>query len=178
MILALTANATEDAMNVMFGTAAIGLFLLLTGGATLGLQFILMVVAPEATRRVSATAGERSLASFFVGLPILGVSLFAAGTLLHAAPGLGVLAVGGLGLTALFGAGAACEDIGRRIFTACGKNGNRAGHLAAGWASWWFASAVPGAGWFVVFPYVMASGVGAIVLAPFSRGQRRPPSMT
>jgi hypothetical protein len=170
----LASSPLEDAATAVLTLAAASLAVLLTVGSSIGLHFILLAVAPEATRRVAQTAGERSLASFFMGLPvtvlwILGIVAFA-----HGAKPLAVLAGAGFVLAALFGGGAACEDLGRRVFYVCGKSGTRAGHVLTGWSVGWLAAIVPIAGWFVVAPYLLCSGIGAIVLSAFRRGSRAP----
>jgi hypothetical protein len=87
------------------------------------------------------------------------------------APRLAVLAGRGR-----FLARAAAEDIGRRLFWACGKEGSRASHLASGWLVFAFGACFPVLGWFVILPYVSLSGLGSVVMGMLP--SRKPASVS
>ena len=129
----------------------------------LGILFMTMVVAPNATQRISGALRERNIASFFAGIPVLG--LFGLTTaIVHKSQLL--VAVNGLvfGVVLILAFAAAAEDIGRRLFWACGKEGSRASHLASGWLVFAFGACFPVLGWFVILPYVSLSGLGSVVV--------------
>jgi len=129
----------------------------------LGILFMTMVVAPNATQRISGALRERNIASFFAGIPVLG--LFGLTTaIVHKVQVL--LAVNALifGVVLILALAGAAEDIGRRLFWACGKEGSRASHLSAGWLVFAFGACFPVLGWFVILPYVSLSGLGSVVV--------------
>jgi hypothetical protein len=128
----------------------------------LGILFMTMVVAPNATQRSTAALRERNILSFAAGVPVFaGFGLLGAAT--HGAPVVfSVVAVlFGIGLVLAFAS--ASEDIGRRLFWAIGKDGSRASHLASGWLVFALGSLFPVIGWFLIFPYVSISGLGSLV---------------
>src|SRR6516162_9929065 len=95
----------------------------------LGILYMTMVVAPNATQRISGALRERNIASFLTGIPVLG--LFGLTTaIVHKSQAL--VAINGLvfGVVLVLAFAAAAEDIGRRLYWACGKEGSRASHLA------------------------------------------------
>jgi len=129
----------------------------------LGILFMTMVVAPNATQRISVALRERNIASFFAGIPVLG--LFGLTTAIVHKHQL-ILAINALvfGVVLILAFAAAAEDIGRRLFWACGKEGSRASHLASGWLVFAFGACFPVLGWFVILPYVSLSGLGSVVV--------------
>jgi len=129
----------------------------------LGILFMTMVVAPNATQRSSVALRERNIASFFAGIPVLGI--FGLTTaLVHKAQVLVAINLLVFGVILIVSLAAAAEDIGRRLYWACGKEGTRASHLASGWLVFAFAASVPVLGWFVILPYVSLSGLGSVVM--------------
>ena len=129
----------------------------------LGILFMTMVVAPNATQRVSGALRERNIASFFAGIPVLG--FFGLTTaLVHKAQVLVAVNLLVFGVILIVALAAAAEDIGRRLYWACGKEGSRASHLASGWLVFAFGASVPVLGWFVILPYVSLSGLGSVVM--------------
>jgi hypothetical protein len=165
VILALAArDQVSDAAISFFALAGVALFLFLLAAAILGMHYFALIVAPEATRRISRTLATRNFASFVLGLPLLGLGGAAVAILIQAAPAAGAVVLAGLLLTTLFGTACASEDLGRRLFYACGGVGNRATHMLVGWAVCCVGSLMPIVGWCLVLPYVLSSGVGSIVL--------------
>ena len=129
----------------------------------LGILFMTMVVAPNATQRISGALRERNIASFFTGIPVVG--LFGLVTaLVHKAQVLVAINALIFGVVLILAFAAAAEDIGRRLFWACGKEGSRASHLASGWLVFAFGACFPVLGWFVILPYVSLSGLGSVVM--------------
>src|SRR5438876_188423 len=166
-------NAQEAFMTMGFlwSTFAVGTALIVS---LLGILYMTMVIAPNATQKFSGALREHNIKSFFAGL---GTTALLLGLLAvaHRQPTLQVMlsAVLGVAIIPAFAAGA--EDIGRRLFWACGKEGSRASHLASGWLVFSFGSLFPVIGWFVIFPYVTFSGLGSIVVGAFSsRGAAAP----
>jgi hypothetical protein len=129
----------------------------------LGILYMTMVVAPNATQRLSGALRDRNILSFFAGIPVVG--FFGLTTaIVHKSQ---VLVAGNLlafSVILILAFAAAAEDIGRRLFWACGKEGSRAAHLASGWLVFAFGACFPVLGWFVILPYVSLSGLGSVVV--------------
>ena len=167
MALATIDNSNpQDVQNLFMsvGTLAAA-FVVGTAGivSLLGILYMTMVVAPNATQRISGALRERNIASFFAGIPVLG--LFGLTTaIVHKSQAL--VAVNGLvfGVVLILAFAAAAEDIGRRLYWACGKEGSRASHLASGWLVFAFGALFPVLGWFLILPYVSLSGLGSVVM--------------
>lgn len=148
-------NLGALALSSIVGTVAIVSFL--------GILFMTMVVAPNATQRFSVALRERNVASFLAGIPIVG--FFGATTaILQKAQILVAINLLVFGVILILAYAAAAEDIGRRLFWACGKEGSRASHLASGWLVFAFGACFPVLGWFVILPYVSLSGLGSVVV--------------
>ncbi len=146
----------------MIAFAAIGT--LVVNALLLGVLYMTHVVAPNATTRFSTALRERNVLSFFAGIPVFG--LFAVlGALFQNAPGLLFVSSTAFSVLLVLALAAGSEDIGRRLYWACGKEGSRASHLAAGWLIFAFGSLVPVIGWFLIFPYVTLSGLGSLAVS-------------
>jgi len=133
----------------------------------LGILYMTMVVAPNATQRLSGALRERNVLSFFAGIPVLGF-FSVTGAVLHRHPALSALNVVAFGVVLILSFAAAAEDIGRRLYWACGKDGSRAAHLASGWLVFAFGALFPILGWFVILPWVSLSGMGSILVGLLS----------
>jgi len=137
----------------------------------LGILYMTMVVAPNATQRLSGALRERNILSFFAGIPVVGV--FGLTTaLVHKSQVLVAANLLAFSVILILAFAAAAEDIGRRLFWACGKEGSRAAHLASGWLVFAFGACFPVLGWFVILPYVSLSGLGSVVVGALQ--SRRP----
>lgn len=134
----------------------------------LGILYMTLVVAPNATQRFAGALRERNLRSFLAGVPVAGVYGVAA-AVVHKSPALFSIVGLAFGVSLVLAYAAAAEDIGRRLYWACGKEGSRASHLGAGWLVFAFGSLFPVIGWFVIFPYVSLSGLGSIPLGALAR---------
>jgi hypothetical protein len=129
----------------------------------LGILSMTLVVAPNATQRCAAALRERNVRSFFAGLPVLGVfGISAAAT--HRTPELLSVVALTFSVALVLAFAAAAEDIGRRLFWSCGKEGSRASHLAVGWLVFAFGSLFPVLGWFLILPWVSVSGLGSLLV--------------
>ena len=170
----------EQVTQITAGFHWIGFVLMATlgivavGGA---LQLLAMVIAPDMTSRSSGALRRHNFVSFAVGAAI-GLAMIAAGAVCKAIPILALpwiaiaSTLGGVGLTA------ASEDLGRRLFWTCGREGNRATHILSGWSVMALASCLPVLGWFVIAPYLVFSGIGSVAVGLFTgRGEPsgRPP---
>jgi hypothetical protein len=159
-------STSQDLQNHIMNMGALALSSIVgTIGivSLLGVLFMTLVVAPNATQRSSLALRERNFASFFAGIPILG--FFGLTTaILHKAQVLVAANLLVFGVVLILAYAAAAEDIGRRLYWACGKEGTRASHLASGWLVFAFASCLPVLGWFVILPYVTLSGLGSVVV--------------
>jgi hypothetical protein len=129
----------------------------------LGILYMTMVVAPNATQRLSGALRERNVLSFFAGIPVVGFfGLITA--IVHRHQVLVAANLLAFSVILILAFAAAAEDIGRRLFWACGKEGSRAAHLASGWLVFAFGACFPVLGWFVILPYVSLSGLGSVVV--------------
>lgn len=129
----------------------------------LGILYMTMVVAPNATQRLSGALRERNILSFFAGIPVVGF-FGIAGAIVQRSQALSVLNLVAFGVVLILAFAAAAEDIGRRLYWACGKDGSRASHLASGWLVFAFGAAFPILGWFVILPWVSLSGLGSVLV--------------
>ncbi len=164
----------EEAQEAFYATGS-AVFLFAAGtaliGMLLGILYMTVVIAPNLTQRCAGALRDRSFLSFLAGLPVGGVfvALLALGQKAPAVGGVAFMA----GLVALcVGYTAAAEDIGRRLYWACGKEGSRASRLAGGWLVFAFGSLFPILGWFLIFPYVSLAGLGSIVVGAFRPAAR------
>ena len=165
------ALVNPDPQQAFYGVIFIA-FAVLVGvaliGSLLGILFMTLVVAPNATQRFAGSLRERNVRSFFCGLPVAG-GFGLAGAAVQGNQGLASIVILGFGIALVLAYAAAAEDIGRRLFWACGKEGSRASHLASGWLVFAFGSLFPVIGWFLIFPYVSVAGLGSLLLGAFSR---------
>ncbi|MBV8879055.1 MAG: hypothetical protein JO332_03725 [Planctomycetaceae bacterium] len=129
----------------------------------LGILYMTMVVAPNATQRLSGALRERNILSFFAGIPVVGF-FGVTGAVVHRSPVLSGLNAVAFGVVLILAFAAAAEDIGRRLYWACGKDGSRASHLASGWLVFAFGALFPVLGWFVILPWVSLSGLGSVLV--------------
>jgi hypothetical protein len=134
----------------------------------LGILYMAVVVAPNATQRFSGALRERNLASLLTGLPVMGV-FAVSGAITHRSAGLSGVAFLVFAVSVILAFTAAAEDVGRRLFWACGREGSRAAQLATGWLVLAFGSLFPVIGWFLILPYALLSGLGSLVLGSFPR---------
>jgi hypothetical protein len=146
-----------------------------------GLFLMTMVVAPDLTARCSGALRHRNLTSFATGGAIL-IAMLLAGAVCKALPILAIPWVIVATVLYLVGVTAASEDVGRRLFWACGRDGNRALHVISGWTVCALACCVPVVGWFVVAPYLVLSGAGSLIVgfftgAPEAPGRRETPEI-
>ena len=162
--VAVDASNAQQTLFYNMGTLAASYFVGVIGIVSLlGILYMTMVVAPNATQRISVALRERNVASFFAGIPVLG--LFGLVTaLVHKAQILVAVNLLVFAVILIVALASAAEDIGRRLYWACGKEGSRASHLAAGWLVFAFGASFPVLGWFVILPYVSLSGLGSVVV--------------
>jgi hypothetical protein len=166
MQAAVDGSKLHDVQNFYYSMGGLAAsFIVGTAGivSLLGILYMTLVVAPNATQRISTALRERNAASFFAGIPILG--FFGVTTaIVHKSQVLVAVNFMIFGVILILAFAAAAEDIGRRLFWACGKEGSRASHLASGWLVFAFGACFPVLGWFVILPYVSLSGLGSVVV--------------
>jgi hypothetical protein len=161
----------KDLQNAYFGLGTVAFAFMAATAAIvslLGILYMTLVVAPNATQRFSGALRERNLASLLTGVPVAGAFLLA-GAATHRAEALAGLSLLAFGVALILAFAAAAEDAGRRLFWACGREGSRASHLAAGWLVLAFGSLFPVIGWFLILPYAVLSGLGSLVIGAFPR---------
>ncbi|HZN62795.1 MAG TPA: hypothetical protein VFC90_10370 [Planctomycetota bacterium] len=142
-------------------------FLLITAagacGLLLGLLVLLQSSAPDFLARASGALRERPLVSLGLGVALVAglVGLAAVG---KSVPPVGAFAVGTFATLGLFALAASAEHLGRRVAWISGRDGSRVSNLAIGWLVLFGASCVPYVGWFLVLPWALTSGLGALAL--------------
>jgi hypothetical protein len=142
-------------------------FLLVTAAGScallLGLLLLLQSSTPDLLGRATATLRERPVLAPAIGLGItVGLAILAAvgkGT-----PPVGAVAVAVFAALGLFGLAATAENLGRRIAWLGGREGTRLSNLVTGWLVFFAAACVPWLGWFLILPWGLTSGLGALVL--------------
>ncbi|MCE9584865.1 MAG: hypothetical protein K8T20_20435 [Planctomycetes bacterium] len=143
----------EAAMTIM--VLAVTLFAVLVLGA---LVVFTAGIAPNAVARTSVVTRDHPIRSFVVGAVALAFgSMFTIAT----KGVLGIIFAPVLTSALLIGLAGVSEHLGRNLCHLSGKEGNRIGHIAAGWTTFSLVSVVPLVGWFGFFPYYCAVGVGA-----------------
>ena len=138
-----------------------------------GLFLLTMVVAPDLTARCSGALRQRNMTSFAAGGAIL-ITMLLAGIVVKAVPILAIPWVITGTVLYLLGMTAASEDVGRRLFWTCGRDGNRALHVMSGWVVCALACCVPVIGWFVIAPYLILSGAGSLIVGVFTGAPEGP----
>jgi hypothetical protein len=166
MVSAMAGINPQELQNMFMGTGFLAAsFIVGAAGivSLLGILYMTMVIAPNATTRLSGALRERNILSFFAGIPVVG--LFGATTaIFHRSQVLEAVNFLVFGVILILAFAAAAEDIGRRLYWACGKEGSRASHLASGWLVFAFGACFPVLGWFVILPYVSLSGLGSVLV--------------
>lgn len=156
----------EEVQNMFMGMGALAAsYVVGFAGiiSLLGILYMTMVVAPNATQRLSGALRDRNILSFFAGIPVVGFFGLTA-AIVHKSHVLVVATLLAFSVILILAFAAAAEDIGRRLFWACGKEGSRAAHLASGWLVFALGACFPVLGWFVILPYVSLSGLGSVVV--------------
>lgn len=165
-MMALAGPNPEELQKLFMGTGFLAsAFVVGAAGivSLLGILYMTMVVAPNATQRLSGALRERNLLSFFAGIPVVGF-FGISGAIVHRSPLLSGMNAVAFGVVLILAFAAAAEDIGRRLYWACGKEGSRASHLASGWLVFSFGALFPVLGWFVILPWVSLSGLGSVLV--------------
>jgi hypothetical protein len=130
---AVDASTSQDLQNHILNMGALALSSIvgiISIVSLLGILCMTLVVAPNATQRISCALRERNILSFFAGVPIMG--FFGLTTaIVHKSQALVAVNFLILGVVMILAYAAAAEDIGRRLFWACGKEGSRVSHLAS-----------------------------------------------
>ena len=165
-LAALNGPNPQELQNLFMGTGVLAAGFIVWSAAIvslLGILFMTMVVAPNVTQRLSGALRERNIMSFFAGIPVAGLFLVTS-AIFHRSKGLEVANLLAFGVVLILGFASAAEDIGRRLYWACGKEGSRAAHLASGWLVFAFGACFPVLGWFGILPYVSLSGVGSVIV--------------
>jgi hypothetical protein len=133
-----------------------------------GLLTLVTAMAPNITYRAAYCLRTKTLFSFLVGVAAL-VVLLLGGAVTHQVPALSVVVLAISTLASVLAMGTTSEVLGRKLAVLSGREGSRISHLFWGWLTYAFASGVPVIGWFVIFPYGLISGLGAVVLGFFVR---------
>jgi YHS domain-containing protein len=156
----------EAAMTMM--VLAVTLFSILVLG---GLVLFTAGLAPNAVARSSVATRDHPIRSFLVGATVL----FVGGLAMAVTKGiLGVVIAPVLTAALLIGLAGVSEHLGRNLWHLAGKEGNRVGHIAAGWGTFALVAVVPLVGWFGFLPYYAAVGVGSFFSGMFGGNKARP----
>jgi hypothetical protein len=156
-------------------------FLLVTaagsGALLLGLLVLLQSSAPDLLGRAAAAVRERPIVSLGLGVGMT-AGLVALAILGRGVPPAGAFAAAAFATLALFGLVATAENLGRRIAWISGREGSRGSNLVIGWLVLFSASCVPYIGWFLILPWSVTSGIGALAQAVFKRNSPPPPDVS
>lgn len=158
------ANQTREAAMGIF-TIVVTLFTILA----LGMLVVFTAgIAPNAVAKSSIVTRDHPVRSFVLGAVALTVGFVAT----FATKGvLGIVFIPLLTTALLIGLAGVSEHLGRNLWHLAGKEGNRVGHIAAGWTTFAFVSVVPLVGWFGFLPYYGAVAVGSFFSSMLGRSR-------
>ncbi|KAF0242919.1 MAG: hypothetical protein FD180_3674 [Planctomycetota bacterium] len=154
----------ETSMTIM--VLAVTLFSILVLG---GLVLFTAGLAPNAVARSSVATRDHPIRSFAIGAVVLVLG----GLATALTKGILGIVVAPVVTAALFiGLAGVSEHLGRNLWHLAGKEGNRVGHIAAGWGTFALVAVVPLVGWFGFLPYYAAVGVGSFFSGLIWGGKR------
>lgn len=154
----------EASMTIM--VLALTLFSMVVLG---GLVLFTAGLAPNAVARSSVATRDHPVRAFFIGAVVLSLGTIA--TVVTKGL-LGIVIAPVLVSALLIGLAGVSEHLGRNLWHLAGKEGNRIGHIAAGWGTFSLVALVPLVGWFGFLPYYASVGVGSFFAGLV--GGRRP----
>lgn len=123
-----------------------------------GLVLFTAGLAPNAVARSSVATRDHPVRCFAIGTVVLLLGSIA--TVVTKGL-LGVVVAPVVVSALLIGLAGVSEHLGRNVWHLAGKEGNRVGHLLAGWGTFSLVALVPLVGWFGFLPYYAAVGVGS-----------------
>ncbi len=160
-----SANQVRDAAMTMmvltvtfFSVIVLGGLILFTAG-----------LAPNAVARSSVATRDHPIRAFLIGTVVLVLGSLA--TVVTKGL-LGIVVAPVLVSALLIGLAGVSEHLGRNLWHLAGKEGNRIGHIAAGWGTFSLVALVPLVGWFGFLPYYAAVGVGSFFAGMIGGGRR------
>lgn len=143
----------EASMTIM--VLAVTLFSILVLG---GLVLFTAGLAPNAVARSSVATRDHPVRCFAIGAVVLVLG----GLATAMTKGLLGIVVAPVATAALLiGLAGVSEHLGRNLWHLAGKEGNRVGHIAAGWGTFALVAVVPLVGWFGFLPYYASVAVGS-----------------
>lgn len=134
-----------------------------------GLVLFTAGLAPNAVARSSVATRDHPVRCFAIGTVVLLLGSIA--TVVTKGL-LGVVVAPVVVSALLIGLAGVSEHLGRNVWHLAGKEGNRVGHILAGWGTFSLVALVPLVGWFGFLPYYGAVGVGSFFSGLI--GSRRP----
>jgi hypothetical protein len=149
------------------GMTLVGLCLI---AAMAGLMVLVLAVAPNLTHRVTGALRMRGPVSFLIGIGVALILAVSWGLFQHV-PGVNVLVAAVALVAYILALEASSEALGRKLALIAGKDTSRVSQVFWGWVTLAFASCVPIVGWFVILPYSIVSGMGAVLVGFFSRDE-------
>ncbi len=156
----------SEAVKQFAGSATVLLAVILFGALGWGFLGFVVAISPNLTERVGKALHASRLKCFLIGTCAF---LFSASLVHVSHRRLGVI-IGPLLLVALaWGLCGVCEDVGRRAFMLSSRDPGRFAKMSLGWPVFYLASLFPVVGWFLVFPVLSLSGLGAFCIALMSR---------
>lgn len=161
-----SANQVRDAAMTMMVLAVTFCSVIVLGGLIL----FTAGLAPNAVARSSVATRDHPVRAFFIGAVVLTLGSIATAVTKGA---LGIVVAPVLVSALLIGLAGVSEHLGRNLWHLAGKEGNRIGHIAAGWGTFSLVALVPLVGWFGFLPYYAAVGVGSF-FAGLIGGGRKP----
>ncbi|MEK7468181.1 MAG: hypothetical protein AAB074_12275 [Planctomycetota bacterium] len=155
----------EASMTIM--VLAVTLFSILVLG---GLVLFTAGLAPNAVARSSVATRDHPVRCFAIGAVVLVLGGLATALTKGL---LGIVVAPVLTAALLIGLAGVSEHLGRNLWHLAGKEGNRVGHIAAGWGSFALVAVVPLVGWFGFLPYYASVGVGSFFSGLIWGGEKR-----
>ncbi|GEM_PF-350546 len=168
-------HAVTEALKQGSGAVALFLGTLLLCAMGWGFLAFILAISPNLTERVVKSMHASRLKCFVIGL---GGFLFLGSLVQVSGQKLGVVVGPFLIVATAWGLCGVCEDVGRRAWMLTTRDTGRFARLTLGWPVFFFASLTPVVGWFLVFPILAFSGLGAFFIALFSSGSSKPAPRT
>lgn len=159
-------SKADQALNGLLHVMGISALAVGTVASMAGLLALVLAIAPNVTYRAANAMRLRGFVSFLAGAGATIVLVLAAAVTAKAEP-LNVVVAAVATVAAILALGATSEVLGRKLAVIAGRDTSRVSQLMWGWLTFAFASGVPVLGWFVILPYGIVAGMGAVILGFF-----------
>jgi hypothetical protein len=151
-----------------FLTAYGGLIFLLWG-AGLAAHWLLLASFPNRTERLTTLSERSPWKSLLIGLVNLFVIIILVSATEKSAPPLCMMLSLIFGIALFVGLHGRCRALGRKILRAAKHEPSAFAEITVGWSTVAFLCAIPLLGWFVLAPFYLGGGLGALTLSFFKK---------